>query len=156
MLDPRRRFLGRGAGWTVLALAAAAGIVVPGRASASAWDARLFDTTSVDDTARLLGDAVPVPSAAIVLSAPEIAEDGAVVPVAVTSALPAVERIAILVEKNPHALAALFTIPDGTDAAVATRVKLAETTDVYALVQAGGRLHYARRSVKVTLGGCGG
>jgi len=87
---------------------------------------------------------------------PEIAENGAVVPVGVTSRIPKTESIAILIEKNPNMLAAVFDIPTGTEPVISTRVKMAQTSNIYALVKAEGRYYVAAKEVKVTLGGCGG
>ena len=89
------------------------------------------------------------------LVAPDIAENGAVVPVGISSTLKA-EQMAILVEKNPSALAAQFYIPAGTDAFVTTRVKMGQTSNVYAVVKADGKWFMSMKEVKVTLGGCGG
>ena len=87
---------------------------------------------------------------------PDIAENGAVVPVGITSNIPKTESIAILIEKNPNMLAAVFDIPQGTEPSVSTRVKMAQTSNVYALVKADGRYHVTSKEIKVTLGGCGG
>jgi sulfur-oxidizing protein SoxY len=92
----------------------------------------------------------------VFLQTPEIAENGAVVPVGVISNIPKTESIAILIEKNPNPLAAVFDIPPGTEPAISTRVKMAQTSNIYALVRADGRYFLATKEVKVTLGGCGG
>ena len=89
-------------------------------------------------------------------TAPDIAENGAVVPVTVQSGLPKTESIAILIEKNPNMLAANFDLPSGTDPLVGTRVKMGQTSNVYALVKADGKYYTAVKEIKVTLGGCGG
>jgi sulfur-oxidizing protein SoxY len=90
------------------------------------------------------------------LDAPEIAENGAVVPVAVTTTLADVTSISFLVSENPNALAASYVIPPGTTPAVANRLKMAKTCKVIAIVESGGKLFSATREVKVTVGGCGG
>ena len=90
------------------------------------------------------------------LDAPEIAENGAVVPVSVSSSLPDVTSIAILVTENPNTLAAAYRILPGTTAMVANRLKMAKTSNVIAVVEAGGKLYSATKEVKVTVGGCGG
>jgi sulfur-oxidizing protein SoxY len=90
------------------------------------------------------------------VSTPDIAENGAVVPIGVTSSIPKTETIAILVEKNPNVLAASFDIPTGTDPSVSTRVKMGQSSNVYALVKADGKYYVATKEIKVTLGGCGG
>ena len=89
------------------------------------------------------------------LNAPDIAENGAVVPVGVSTSLKA-QQIAILVEKNPNVLAAHFTLPAGTEPFVGTRVKMGQTSNVMALVKADGKWFVTSKEVKVTLGGCGG
>jgi sulfur-oxidizing protein SoxY len=98
----------------------------------------------------------PETSAEIVFTSPEIAENGAVVPVSVTSNIPGTTKISILVEKNPNPLTAVFYIAEGTQASVQTRVKVAQTCNLYAVIEANGKLFSASRETKVTLGGCGG
>lgn len=90
------------------------------------------------------------------LDAPEIAENGAVVPISVSSTLADVTSISILVSENPNALAASYKIPAGTMPSVANRLKMAKTSNVIAIVEAGGKLYSATKEVKVTVGGCGG
>jgi sulfur-oxidizing protein SoxY len=90
------------------------------------------------------------------LDAPEIAENGAVVPVSVSSSLPDVTSIAILVTENPNTLAAAYRILPGTAPSVSNRLKMAKTSNVIAVVEAGGKLYSATKEVKVTVGGCGG
>ncbi|WP_407156823.1 thiosulfate oxidation carrier protein SoxY [Bradyrhizobium sp. STM 3557] len=92
----------------------------------------------------------------IKLDAPEIAENGGVVPISVTTTLPDVTSISFVVSENPFALAASYKIPEGTVPAVANRLKMAKTSKVTALVEAGGKLYSATKEVKVTVGGCGG
>ena len=96
------------------------------------------------------------PSEKVNLDAPEIAENGAVVPITVSSTLADVTSISILVAENPNALAASYKIPAGTLPSVASRLKMAKTTNVIAIVEAGGKLYSATKEVKVTVGGCGG
>ncbi len=157
MMDQRRTFMRQSGGLTVLGLAFAAGLIKPGSAMAAAeWNKAWFETKNVEDTEKLLGAGTPMESKDITLTAPDIAENGAVVPISVSSKIPKVEQIAILVEKNPTTLAAAFAIPDGTDPMITTRVKLGQSTDIYALVKADGKLYFAKKEVKVTLGGCGG
>ena len=90
------------------------------------------------------------------LDAPEIAENGAVVPISVTTTLADVTSISFLVADNPNALAASYRIPPGTMPSVANRLKMAKTSNVIAIVEAGGKLYSATKEVKVTVGGCGG
>jgi sulfur-oxidizing protein SoxY len=96
------------------------------------------------------------PSDKVKLDAPEIAENGAVVPISVTATLEGVTSISILVAENPNALAASYRIPEGTLPSVANRLKMAKTTNVIAVVEAGGKLYSTSKEVKVTVGGCGG
>ncbi len=152
----RREVLKAGGGAGMLALAAAAGLARPGRAAAQEWNTAAFDTRSFADTVRALGGGGSTASAGIEINAPEIAENGAVVPVSVESKLAKTQTIAILIEKNPNTLSANFEIPAGTDPFVSTRVKMAETSNVYALVMADGKFFHAVKEIKVTIGGCGG
>ena len=93
----------------------------------------------------------------IQIRAPEIAENGAVVPINITSRVPNTQSIAVLIEKNPNALAAKFDFPAGTDPTLSTRVKIGQSSNVHALIKtADGKYFVATREVKVTLGGCGG
>ena len=141
----------------VFGLAVAAGLISPVEArAAEGWNGPAFDTKNLGDTVRALGGGVPVTSPNLQINAPDIAENGAVVQVSVTSSLPNVQQIAILVEKNPNTLSANFTIPPGTEPHIMTRVKMAETSNVYALAKVDGTWLMASKEVKVTLGGCGG
>ena len=106
---------------------------------------------------KALGGGAPAQSKDITFfQTPDIAENGAVVPIGVTSTIPKTESIAILVEKNPNMLAAVFDIPAGTDPSLSTRVKMGQSSNVYALVKADGKYYVASKEIKVTLGGCGG
>ena len=153
----RRQALKAGSGVTLLALLAAAGWLRPGEAAAEDWNKAAFETNSMDATMKAFGGGTPTPSSDIVFfSTPDIAENGAVVPIGITSRIPNTQSIAILVEKNPNMLAAIFDIPAGTDTSLSTRIKMGQTSNVYALVKADGKYHVASKEIKVTLGGCGG
>lgn len=143
---------------TLLALVAAAGWLTPREArAADAWNKAAFETHSLDATVKALGGSAPAQSKDITFfQTPDIAENGAVVPVGVASAIARTESIAILVEKNPNMLAAVFDIPAGTEPSIMTRIKMGQTSPVYALVRAEGRYYVASREIRVTLGGCGG
>ena len=159
MDEMRRRLVQSGGGMTLLGLLVAAGWLKPQQALAQAqtWNKAAFDTHSLADTMKALGGGDPVQSKDIVFfQTPEIAENGAVVPIGVTSNIPKTESIAILIEKNPNLLAAVFDIPTGTEASISTRVKMAQSSNVYALVKADGKYYVAGKDIKVTLGGCGG
>lgn len=155
MNQQRRNVLKLG---TVLSLAVTAGILRPEQAWAvqQEWNKEAFKATKVDDVIKAFGGDQAAESDKITLAAPDIAENGAVVPVGVSSDLPNTTQISILVPKNPNALAAHFDISDGTLPDVATRIKMGETSDVYALVKADGKFYTAHKEIKVTLGGCGG
>jgi sulfur-oxidizing protein SoxY len=153
----RREVLKTGGGLTLLSLIAAAGWLEPGDARAADWNKAAFEAKTVDETVKALGGSAPAQSKDIVfVSTPDIAENGAVVPIGVTSSIPRTESIAILIEKNPSTLAASFDIPAGTDPAITTRVKMGQSSNVYALVKADGKYYVASKEIKVTLGGCGG
>ena len=151
----RREFLAGSSG--ALALAAASGLTPAHAQNAPGWNKAAFEGKSLAEVAKALGArAAPVESRELLLQAPEIAENGSVVRVAAQSSLPGTVQIAFIVEKNPNALAALFDIPAGTDANVATNVKMGQSSNVYALAKVGDKFFYAVKEVKVTLGGCGG
>jgi len=153
----RRTVLKTGSGVTLLALVAAAGWLKPETAAAQSWNKAAFETHSLAETMKALGGGEPAQSKDIVFfQTPDIAENGAVVPVGITSNIPKTESIAILIEKNPNMLAASFDIPAGTDPTISTRVKMGQSSNIVALVKADGKYYVAAKEVKVTLGGCGG
>jgi sulfur-oxidizing protein SoxY len=153
-MNQKRRELLRIA--TVMGLAVSAGILKPGQALAADWNASGFDAKSLADALKTIGAEGAAVSTDVVVTGPDIAENGAVVPLSVTSNAPGTDYIAILVEKNPNPLSAAFTLPEGTEATVSTRVKMGGTSNVHALVRAGGKWLIASKEIKVTLGGCGG
>jgi sulfur-oxidizing protein SoxY len=153
----RRHFLQSSTGGAALLALVAAGLVPTSALAAEFVEKRAqFDGKTLDEVVKALGGSAAQQSAEIQLKAPEIAENGATVPVEVTSNLPGTKSISLLSEKNPHALSATFQIPDGTEPYVSTRVKVAETSKLYALVQTDKGFFYTDQIVKVTLGGCGG
>ncbi|MEO8303770.1 MAG: thiosulfate oxidation carrier protein SoxY [Betaproteobacteria bacterium] len=153
----RRKILKTGGGMTLLSLVAAAGWLRPGDVLAADWNKAAFEAKTMDETMKAFGGSTPAQSKDITFTAtPDIAENGAVVPIGVSSSIPKTESIAILIEKNPNMLAAEFDIPPGTDAAISTRVKMGQSSNVYALVKADGKYYVASKEIKVTLGGCGG
>ena len=124
---------------------------------AFAFNKAAFEAKTVADAAKAFGGSAPVESKDVTLTAPDIAENGAVVPMAVSSALPNVKHLLVLVERNPNALVAKFDVTDAVEANFATRAKMGQTSDVYAVaIMADGKALYAKKEVKVTLGGCGG
>jgi sulfur-oxidizing protein SoxY len=141
---------------SVLGLAIAAGLISPREAFADEWNKTAFDAKNYNDATKGMGATPITPSKDVVLNAPDIAENGAVVPLSVSSALLNVTQIAILIDKNPNTLSANFTIPAGTEPSISTRVKMRQTSVVYALIKANGKWLMASKEIKVTLGGCGG
>jgi sulfur-oxidizing protein SoxY len=126
------------------------------QAEAATWNEAAFKAKTLDDVVKVLGGSVaPEMSDAVTLRAPDIAENGAVVPVGVESTLKAT-HMAILVEKNPSALAAMFELPAGAEPFATTRVKMGQTSNIYGIVKADGKWFMTSKEVKVTLGGCGG
>ena len=115
-----------------------------------------FKAKSEADAIKALYGKTPEASDKVKMDAPEIAENGAVVPVSVTTALADVTSISFLVSENPVALIASYKIPAGTVPAIANRIKMAKTSNVIVVVEAGGKLYSATKEVKVTVGGCGG
>ncbi len=124
-------------------------------ADALGWPSAAFGQKDQAAALKSLGETAPEPSDKVVLTVPEIAENGAVVPVSVSTDLADVRFIAIMIPQNPFALTALYPIPAGTSTSVSCRVKMAQTAQVIALVAAGGKIFSAAHEVKVTLGGCG-
>ena len=124
---------------------------------AFAFNKDAFEAKSLADAFKALGAGTPVASKDVVIGGPDIAENGAVVPLTASTTLPGVKQILILVEKNPSALIALFNVTDSVEASFATRAKMGQSSDVYAVaVMADGKAFFAKKEVKVTLGGCGG
>lgn len=155
MNTSRRQSLRTASGLGVYAALVAIGLVPAGPAAAQAF-AAAFQTKSVLDTLKALGASSPIDSKDVVINSPDIAENGAVVPIGIRSNLARTEMIALLVEKNPNALAGAYTLLEGAEPDVNMRVKMGQSSDVYAVVKADGRFYMAKKEIKVTLGGCGG
>jgi len=155
MMENRRDFMKLSGLFGVLA---ATGLLTAEEALAQqqAWNKAAFETKSLADTVKALGGSAVTESKDITITAPDIAENGAVVPIGVVSKVPGTQNVYILVDKNPNWLAAGFGIPAGTEANVATRIKMGQTSNVMALVKANNQFFVASKEVKVTLGGCGG
>jgi sulfur-oxidizing protein SoxY len=155
-MQTRREVLKRSA--AVASLLAGAGLLpLAVRAEAAPYASAAFEAKALPDALKALGAAAPAESKDIVLTAPDIAENGAVVPIAASTTLPGVQRLLLLVEKNPSVLSAMFELSDAVEPAVGTRVKMGQSSHVYAVAMlADGRVLYAQKEVKVTLGGCGG
>ena len=126
-------------------------------AQAAAYNAAAFESKNMADLVKALGASAPVESKDVTVTGPDIAENGAVVPVGASSSLPGVKRLLLLVEKNPSILAAMFDITDAIESNVSTRLKMGQSSNVYAVaMMADGKMLFAQKEVKVTLGGCGG
>jgi sulfur-oxidizing protein SoxY len=122
----------------------------------AAWNKAAFEAKNVGDAMKGLGVSAPADSKSIAIKAPDIAENGAVVPVEVTSSLPGTTTIAIIAEKNGTPLVGSFELAGGTEGYISTRIKMGQTSLVRAVVTAGGKSYTAAKEVKVTIGGCGG
>src|ERR1700739_907987 len=153
-----RRLILRGAGMIALTgLGVISFNMAPAFAAANdAYPEDAFKQKGTAEAIKSLFGSTPQASDRVKLDAPEIAENGAVVPISVSTTLTEVTSIAFLASENPNALAAVYRIPPGTMPSVANRLKMAKTCDVIVIVEAGGRLYSATKEVKVTVGGCGG
>ncbi len=156
--DAARRMILKGAVAGGLAGLGLGSFPIPTFADADAkeWPQDAFRLKGEAEALKALYGKSAEPSDKVNLDAPEIAENGAVVPIAVSSTLPGVTGIAVLVLENPNTLAAAYKIPEGTQAMMANRLKMAKTSKVIAIVESGGKLYSASKEVKVTVGGCGG
>jgi sulfur-oxidizing protein SoxY len=125
--------------------------------AALAFNKAAFDAKTIADAVKAFGGGAPAESKDVTLTAPDIAENGAVVPMGVATTLAGVKQMLILVEKNPSALVAKFDVSDAVEPNFLTRAKMGQSSDVYAVaITADGKAHFAKKEVKVTLGGCGG
>jgi sulfur-oxidizing protein SoxY len=156
MNTKRRTFLkGAGAAGTV-AVAVAAGLLKPAEVLAAEWNKAAFDAKGMPDTLKAVGATGAADSKDITIKAPDIAENGAVVPVEVTSKIAGTSSIVLMVEKNASPLTANFDLANGAEGYVSTRIKMGQTSNVRVVVKAGGKSYTAVKEVKVTIGGCGG
>ena len=151
----RRTFMKGTLAASSVAVAVSAGLLSPS-AVLAAWPKSAFESKSVSDALSGLGISTTTTSSDITIKAPDIAENGAVVPVTVKTTIPGVTSIAILAEKNGSPLTANFNLKGSAKGFVATRIKMQKTSAVIAVVKAGGKAYSARKEVKVTIGGCGG
>lgn len=149
----RRTLLQKGG---ALAALLAAGVLKPLAALAATWNKGAFSAKSTADALKNIGAENPQPSNDIVIEAPQIAENGAVVPIEIQSRIPGTTSIAVLVDRNPYPLVARFDFKEGALPFVKVNAKMGETSDVRVVATAGGRHFVATREIKVTIGGCGG
>ena len=151
----RREVLKVGGGAAVYSALASMGFFAANPAMA-AWNKAAFETKSIADTLKVLGVSGTANSADVVITSPDIAENGAVVPVGVASKIAKTEMIAVMVEKNPSMMAGMYQFGPNAEADISMRVKMGQSSDVYALVKADGKFYMTKKEIKVTLGGCGG
>ena len=157
MNENRRSVLRASSALTVLSLAIGSGLIKPSSlfASQRAYDEKAFSAKSLDELMRIFGAPMPRENKRVVLIAPDIAENAASVPVEAFSTVPNTEELALLVVHNSSVLAAHWVFPKGTEAKISTRLKIGRSSEVYALVKAEDYFYFAKKEVKVTLGGCG-
>jgi sulfur-oxidizing protein SoxY len=152
----RRIFLKRSLAAGSVGIAAATGLLAPQQVLA-AWNKTAFESKDLADGLKaLLGSSDMTESGEIKVKAPDIAENGAVVPVTIETDMTGVESIAVIASNNPVPLLANFVLGPGALGFVSTRIKMGKTGDVIGVVKAGGKLYSAKKEVKVTIGGCGG
>ena len=151
----RRTFLKGTMATSMVGVAVSAGMLSP-RAVLAAWPESSFGAKKIDDSLNALhGMSAHTESGDIKIKAPDIAENGAVVPITVSTSANA-EAITVMVAENPQPLACSFDLGSNTEGFVSTRIKMGKTSDVVAFVKSGGKLMSAKKTVKVTIGGCGG
>jgi sulfur-oxidizing protein SoxY len=155
--EPTRRDLLSHSTRLTLLLASLGMLPALAQAQAGGYSTTAFEARSITELMKALGAGAPVESKEVTITGPDIAENGAVVPVAVATALPGVKRMLILVEKNPAVMAAMFDVSEAIDSNFSTRLKMAQSSNVYAVAMMGdGKVLFAQKDIKVTLGGCGG
>ena len=155
-MQTRRDMLSNSA--RVASMLAALGLLpAAAHAQAAGYNMAAFDAKAMPDVMKALGAGAPTESKDVTVTGPDIAENGAVVPVGASTALPGVKRMLLLVEKNPAMLSAVFDVSEAVDANFLTRVKMGQSSNVFAVaLMADGKVLYAAKEIKVTLGGCGG
>lgn len=152
MIVQRRGLLKAAGALAVLA----AGLLRPIAALAATWNKEAFASKSAADALKSLGTPGAETNSGIVIEAPQIAENGAVVPIEITSKIPGTTSMAVLVDKNPYPLVAKFDFMEGALPFVKINAKMGETSDVRVVATAGGKHYQATKEIKVTIGGCGG
>lgn len=157
MKSTRRSFLKTAGTASSVAIAVAAGLIKPTEVLANEWNKDAFSAKGVPDALKAVGaSAGATDSKDILIKAPDIAENGSVVPIEVISKIAGTSAIILMVEKNAQPLAASFDLGNGAEGFVSTRIKMGQTSNVRAVVKAGGKFFTAVKEVKVTIGGCGG
>ncbi|TXH46455.1 thiosulfate oxidation carrier protein SoxY [Piscinibacter sp.] len=152
-MSTRREVLTQGASLA----AALAGLGLLPQAAQAAWPQAAFEAKNMGDLMKALGTSGPAESKEVSITGPDIAENGAVVPVGAATTLAGAKRLLLLVEKNPAMLAAIFDLTDAVEPSISTRVKMGQSSNVFAVaITADNKVLYAVKEIKVTLGGCGG
>jgi len=152
-MSTRREVLTQGASLA----AALAGLGLLPQAAQAAWSQAAFEAKTMGDLMKALGTSNPAESKDVSITGPDIAENGAVVPVGAATTLAGARRLLLLVEKNPNMLAAAFDLSDAVEPNISTRVKMGQSSNVFAVaITADNKVLYAVKEIKVTLGGCGG
>ena len=152
-MQTRRDMLARSA--SVAAALASLGLLP--QAAQAAWSQAAFEAKTMSDLMKALGTSGPAESKDVSITGPDIAENGAVVPVGAATTLAGAKRLLLLVEKNPNMLAAVFDLTDAVEPSISTRVKMGQSSNVFAVaITADNKVLYAAKEIKVTLGGCGG
>lgn len=152
-MNPLRRTFIKFTG--ALAAVAAAGVLKATQAAAAVWNKSGFESKAAADAMKSLGASGAVESRDIVITAPDIAENGAVVPIEVVSRIPNTQSISIVAEKNPFPLAATIDFANGAEPYAYVRIKMGQTSNVRAVVKSDGKFFTAAKEVKITVGGCG-
>ena len=140
---------------TTLSMAIAGGALLPWPALAKEWDGALLKTRTFQEAAQALGGDLVVESTAITVSGPEMVDSGYIVPVSVESRLEGTDLIVLMVQKNPTPVVGVFKFPGGTQPSLNTRIKMGESSSVYALVRAKNNYYVASTAIKVRAGGGG-
>ena len=151
----RRTFIKGSLAASAAGIAAGVGLLVPGSVLAD-WNTAAFESKDIKASMTAIAGGAGEASGDIKIKAPDIAENGAVVPVTVTSGIAGTESISIFAANNATPLTSSYTLGEGAEGYVSTRIKMGKTADVVALVKAGGKVYSAKKEVKVTIGGCGG
>jgi sulfur-oxidizing protein SoxY len=155
MKTSRRIFLKGTLAGSMVAVAAGAGMLVPTRVLA-AWSSAAFESKDMNTAIKELTGTTETVAGNVKVKAPDIAENGSVVPITVESDLESIESISIFAKANVYPLAVNYDMTDAMSGYVSTRIKMGKTSEVVAIIKAGGKVYSAKKSVKVTLGGCGG
>jgi sulfur-oxidizing protein SoxY len=153
MMQTRREMLQRSA--AVAGMLAGVGLLP--QAALASWNKAAFEAKTMAELMKAMGTSAPTESKDVTITGPDIAENGSVVPVGCSTTLAGVKKLMILVEKNPNMLCAMFDVTEGVEPNFTTRVKMGQSSDVYAVaITADNKVLFSRKEIKVTLGGCGG